>query len=75
MNQFGKGYAKSLAHRLEMEEIAVRELMNEVTRFKDNNHAELSGNEASSIDWTVKKTGEAMECLHLSSLSMRNIAQ
>ena len=75
MNQFGNDYAKSLAHRLEMEEIAVRELMNEVSRFKENNHTELSAQDASSVDWAIKKTGEAMECLHLSSLGIRGIAQ
>lgn len=75
MNQFGNDYAKSLAHKLEMEEIVVRELMDDLSRFKDNNHTELSMQDASSIDWTIKKTGEALECLHLSSLNMRSLAQ
>ena len=73
MNQFGTENAKAICHRLEMEESIIKDMMNQLSQLKANQHSEFTEYDLSTLEYSMKKAGEAVECLHLSTLNLKGI--
>ncbi len=72
MNEFGRECKTNLCNRIETTESLVKSLEMEMRQFLSNQHAEFTDDDRNALDYAIKKTGEAIECLHLSLLNLKN---
>lgn len=73
MNQFGFNQKESLCNKIRMAESMVDDLKKNIEDFKNNQHADFTDLERSDIDYSLKKTEEAVNCLHLSLLNLKKL--
>ncbi len=71
MNEFGTEYNKTVCKRIDMVESMVKDLKREIEWFCNNGNSEFTEYDRNMIQFSMKKTDEAVECLHQSLLNLR----
>jgi hypothetical protein len=71
MNKFGTEYNKTICRRMEMVEWMVKDMRREMEWFGNNGNSEFTDYDSNAIDFSMKKTDEAIECLHQSLLNLK----
>lgn len=73
MNKFGTEYNKTICRRMEMVEWMVKDMRREMESFGNNVNSEFTDYDSNVIDFSTKKTDEAIECLHQSILNLKTL--
>ena len=71
MNKFGTEYNKTICRRMEMVKWMVKDMRREMEWFGNNGNSEFTDYDSNAIDFSIKKTDEAIECLHQSLLNLK----
>lgn len=74
MNEFGTECVKSIIGKLENQEAMLKEIRSEMERLKENHHNGFTDFDRATLEFTMKKTDEALESLHLSVLNLKTVA-
>lgn len=73
MNKFGTEYNKTICRRMEMVEGMVKDMRREMEWFGNNGNSEFTDYDNNTMGFSIKKTDEAIECLHQSLLNLKTL--
>lgn len=73
MNEFATNYNRTICSKIDMEEAMLRNLKDELVRFSQNTHTDFTDYDKNSIEYSIKKTDEAIDCLHQSFLNLKRL--
>ena len=73
MNKFGTECNKTICRKMELVEGMVKDMRREMEWFGKNGNSEFTDYDSNAMNFSMKKTDEAIECLHQSLLSLKTL--